>query len=157
MKKSGMINLYNVSFGVTSAIMTSLVLITSLSGAANRIALITSLLVIAIADNVSDSFGIHVFQESKNIVPREVKRTTTNNFVARMLITFVFILFVLCLPVYLTIILSIIFGLAILTFLSYFISKNQKINPYRAIARHLLLAIVLMSASFILKYVILKF
>ena len=156
MKKSGITNIYNISFGATSAVMTSLALVISLSGLANKTALITSLLVIAIADNISDSFGIHIYQESKNIDPQEVKETTTSNFIARMLITAVFILFVLCLPVYLTIILSILFGITIMILLSYFIARNQQINPYGTVFRHLLLAIILMVASFILKYVILK-
>ncbi len=71
--------------------MTSLAVVIGLSGATNNITIITALLIIAIADNISDSFGIHIYQESKGIAPKEVKKTTANNFIARMLITFVFI------------------------------------------------------------------
>lgn len=147
---------YNFSFGVTSAIMTSLAVVVGLSGATSNITVITALLIIAIADNISDSFGIHIYQESKCINPKEVKTTTTNNFIARMLITFVFILFVIYIPINLAIISSIIFGITILTILSYLISKSQKINPYYSITRHLTLAIILMASSFILRYAILK-
>ena len=156
MKKRGIIRFHNFSFGVTSAVMTSLVLVIGLGGAADNIPLITALLIIAIADNISDSFGIHIYQESKRITPKEVKKTTMNNFIARMLTTFVFILFVICLPTNIAILFSVIFGVIILTILSYLISKIQKINPYHSIIRHLALTIILMASGFILKYVILK-
>jgi VIT1/CCC1 family predicted Fe2+/Mn2+ transporter len=156
MKKRKVPKFYNFSFGVTSAIMTSLAVVIGLSGATSNITIITALLIIAIADNISDSFGIHIYQESKHINPKEVKTTTASNFIARMLITFVFILFVVFMPINLAIIFSIIFGIAILIILSYLISKSQETSPYRSIIRHLTLAIILMVASFILKYIILK-
>jgi len=156
MKKRKRPKFYNFSFGVTSAIMTSLTIIIGLSWAASNITIITALLIIAIADNISDSFGIHIYQESKRINPKEVKTTTANNFIARMLITFVFILFVIFMPINLAIIFSIIFGITLLTILSYLISKSQEIRPYSSIIRHLTIAIILMASSFILKYIILK-
>ena len=126
MVKKGRIESHDFSFGVTSAIMTSLVLIIGLASNTDRISLITALLIIAIADNLSDSFGIHIYQESKCITPKEVKKTTLNNFITRMLTTFVFILFVLFFPSNLAIIFSIIFGVTVLAVLSYIISKLQK-------------------------------
>lgn len=156
MKKRKIPKFYNFSFGVTSAIMTSLAIVIGLSGATGNITIITALLIIAIADNISDSFGIHIYQESKCINPKEVKTTTANNFIARMLITFVFILFVIYMPINLAIIFSIIFGITILIILSYLISKSQKISPYHSVTRHLTLAIILMASSFILKYIIIK-
>lgn len=156
MKKRKMPKFYNFSFGVTSAIMTSLAVVVGLSGATNNITIITALLIIAIADNISDSFGIHIYQESKRVNPKEVKTTTANNFISRMLVTFVFILFVVFMPINIAIIFSIIFGITLLTILSYFISKSQKISPYYSITRHLTIAIILMALSFILKYIILK-
>ena len=84
MKKRKTPKFYNFSFGVTSAIMTSLTIIIGLSGAASNITIITALLIIAIADNISDSFGIHIYQESKRVNSKEVKTTTANNFIARM-------------------------------------------------------------------------
>ena len=156
MVKKGRIESHDFSFGVTSAIMTSLVLIIGLASNTDRISLITALLIIAIADNLSDSFGIHIYQESKGMTPKEVKKTTRNNFITRMLATFVFILFVIFLPRNLIIPFSIFFGLVVLIILSYVISRMQKINPYRSIIRHITLAVVLIALGFILKYIILK-
>ena len=147
--------IHNYSFGITSAIMTSLAVIIGLSWATNNLTIIATLLIIAIADNVSDSFGMHVYQESKNISSKEVKKTTTNNFIARILTTLVFILFVIILSTNLAVIISTIFGLTVLVIISYFISLNRNINPYYMTSRHLALAIILMVSSFVLRYVIL--
>jgi VIT1/CCC1 family predicted Fe2+/Mn2+ transporter len=112
---------------------------------------ITALLIIAIADNVSDSFGIHVHQESECRKPKEVRRVTIDNFIARFLITIVFVLFIFFLPIDYAIILSVIVGLSIIIILSYSIAKRQKINPYREILKHLALAIIVMFIGLILR------
>jgi len=53
--------IYNLSFGVTSAIMTSLAIVIGFGGTGS-IAVITALLIIAVADNISDSFGMHIYR-----------------------------------------------------------------------------------------------
>ena len=97
-----MINFRKISFGSSSAVITSLAIIIGLSNTINpKVNVITALLIIAIADNVSDSFGIHVHQESECRKPKEVRRVTIDNFIARFLITIVFVLFLplsLCPP-----------------------------------------------------------
>ena len=53
------------SFGATSSTVTSLGIITGLLQASNpKSIIIGSLLVIAVADNVADSLGIHIYRES---------------------------------------------------------------------------------------------
>lgn len=61
------------SFGATSAIITNLGIITGLDTMTNpKLSIIGALLVIALADNLSDSFGIHIYQESEHIGKKEV-------------------------------------------------------------------------------------
>jgi len=61
------------SFGSTSAIITNVALIMGLNSAKDaKLAIIGSLLVIALADNVSDSFGIHMYQESEGLSQKRV-------------------------------------------------------------------------------------
>jgi VIT1/CCC1 family predicted Fe2+/Mn2+ transporter len=147
-----MFNFKNISFGSSSAVITGLAIIIGLSGTVNaKMNIITALLLIAIADNISDSFGIHVHQESECHKPREVIRTTLDNFIARFIITMIFILFVFFLPLGYSIILSVIVGLSIITILSYFIAKKQKINPYKEISKHLALAILVMLIGLVLR------
>jgi len=61
-----MSHLTKYSFGASSAIITCLAFIIGLSHSSNpRLSIVGSLLVIAIADNISDSLGIHIFQECR--------------------------------------------------------------------------------------------
>jgi VIT1/CCC1 family predicted Fe2+/Mn2+ transporter len=147
-------NIYNLSFGVTSAIMTGLAIVIGLSGAANSMTIITALLIIAVADNISDSFGMHIYKESQCSSAKEVKETTFGNFIARFFTTSIFIFFVIVFPITLTIILSVIFSLLSIIFMSYFISLHQKKNPYISILKHLSIAIVVMVSSLLLREVI---
>jgi VIT1/CCC1 family predicted Fe2+/Mn2+ transporter len=150
-----MLNFRNISFGSSSAVITSLAIIIGLSGTVNaKINIITALLIIAIADNVSDSFGIHVHQESECRKPNEVRRITFDNFIARFLITMIFILFIFFISLNYAIILSIIVGLTIITILSYSIAKRQKINPYKEIFKHLVLAILVMFIGLVLRNIL---
>jgi VIT1/CCC1 family predicted Fe2+/Mn2+ transporter len=152
------INFKNISFGSSSAVITSLAIIIGLSNTINaKINIITALLIIAIADNISDSFGIHVHQESECCKPNEVRKVTIDNFIARFLITMVFVLFILFISLTYSIILSIIFGLFIITILSYSIAKRQKINPYKEIFKHLALAILVMFIGLILRNILSTF
>lgn len=146
------INFKNYSFGATSAVITSLAIIISLSNVVGaKVSIITALLVIAIADNISDSFGIHIYQESQCVHAKEVKRTTLYNFLARLLVVSILILFILFLPIDLAVILSVIFGLSIIVLISYFISKYQKVDHYSAIIEHLALTVLVIIASLFLR------
>jgi hypothetical protein len=140
------------SFGATSAVITSLAIIISLSNVVNaKISIITALLVIAIADNISDSFGIHIYQESQLVHAKEVKRTTLYNFLARLLVVSILILFIAVLPIDFAVILSIVFGLSIIVVISYFISKHQRVDHYSAIVEHLALTALVIVGSLFLR------
>jgi VIT1/CCC1 family predicted Fe2+/Mn2+ transporter len=143
-----MTRLTKFSFGATSAIITCLAFIIGLSKSGNpQLSIVGSLLVIAIADNISDTLGIHIYQES-DLKKSEVVRTNTFfNFLTRFLVILVFILLVLFLPIEYAIIFSIIWGTSLLAFLSYYIAKEQKINPYMAIFKHVAIAILVIIIS----------
>ena len=153
-----MSHLTRFSFGATSAIITCLAFIIGLAKSSNpRFAIIGSLLVIAIADNISDSLGIHIYQES-DLKKSEVVRTATFfNFLTRFFVIFIFILFVLFLPILYASILSIIWGLSLLITLSYYIAREQKISPYKAIIEHVAIAVVVIVISNYLSEWILNF
>ncbi len=136
------------SFGATSAIITCLAFIISLGKISNaKYPIIGSLLVIAIADNISDSLGIHIYQESDAKRSEVVRISTFLNFLTRFFVIFIFILFVLFLPLLYASILSILWGFSLLVILSYYISRERKVNPYKAITEHVLIAVVVVIAS----------
>jgi len=153
-----MIKYQNFAYGASSAIMTGLAIIIGLSTTINAVFnIVTALLIIAVADNFSDAFGIHLQEESQQVSPKEVTMTTTYNFLARLITTTILILFIILLPMTIAIILSVIYGLIIMILLSYHIAKVQKVNPYKSAFRHVMLAIAIMVASFIFRELITKY
>jgi VIT1/CCC1 family predicted Fe2+/Mn2+ transporter len=147
------------SFGATSAIITNLGIITGLDTLAHpKLSIIGALLVIALADNLSDSFGIHIYQESEHIAKKEVWLSTLTNFLTRLFVSSTFIILIIVLPIRLAAVCSVIWGLFVLTVMTYTIAKQQKINPFSAIFVHLTIAVVVVVASnFIGAFVITRF
>ena len=147
------------SFGATSAIITNLGIITGLNTLTHpKLTIIGALLVIALADNLSDSFGIHIYQESEHIGKKEVWLSTLTNFFTRLIVSLTFIVLIIALPIKIAAICSVVWGLLLLTVTTYTIAKHQKINPYPAIFVHVSIAILVVIASnFIGAFVIARF
>jgi vacuolar iron transporter family protein len=129
------------SFGATSAIITSLGLITGLrTFSSPKLSIIGGLFIIAIADNIADSLGIHIYQEAECLKTKEVWVSTFTNFATRLLVTFSFGFLILFFSLPVAVIVSIIWGMVLLSLLSYSISKREGKNPYLAILEHILIA-----------------
>jgi len=140
------------SFGATSAVITGLAVIIGLSRSANPvIGITTALVVIAIADNISDSFGIHIHQEAQKESVKEVRKTTLTNFVTRVAVVSIFVLLVILLPVKAAIALSIFFGMAVISIISYLIAKERKAKPHRIVFQHLLITALVIIGSYLLR------
>lgn len=156
-----MSHLTKFSFGATSAIITCLAFIIGLGGLGNgvntKLTIIGSLLVIAIADNISDSLGIHIYQESDLKKSEVIRASTFFNFITRFFVIFIFILLVYFLPLLYASIFSIIWGMSLLIVLSYYIAREQKVNPYKAITEHVAIAVVVIIISNYLSEWILSF
>ena len=136
------------SFGMTSAIVTNLALITGLDTSSNaKVSIIAGILVIAFADNISDSLGIHVFQESECIERKKILNSTLTNFAVRVFVSLVFVFLIAFLPISLAVICSIIWGLGLLSLLSYIIAKDEGVNPYLEIFKHVGIAVLVIFAS----------
>ncbi len=141
-------DLSKYSFGATSAIITSLALIVGLESAVNpKMSIIPALLVIAFADNISDSLGIHIYRESQYPVCKHSEVYTFSNFLTRVAITMLFIFLVLFLPMQYAVPACIIIGMALLCLLSYFIAIYHKSSPFRETAEHLTVAVTVLVAS----------
>jgi vacuolar iron transporter family protein len=147
------------SFGATSAIITNLGIITGLDTLTHpKLSIIGALLVIALADNLSDSFGIHIYQESEHIGKKEIWLSTLTNFLTRLFVSSTFIFLIIVLPIRLAVVCSVVWGLLVLTVMTYTIAKQQKINPFSAIFVHLTIAVIVVVASnFIGAFVITRF
>ena len=145
------------SFGATAAIITNLALIFGLrTGEHAKLSIIGGMLIIAIADNISDSIGIHIYQESELLETKEVWLSTFTNFISRFLISLTFVLMVLFLPIKLAAVCTLIWGLLLLSIMSYMIAKDKGINPYSTILEHVSIAVAVAVASNFIGHLILE-
>ena len=131
-----------VSFGLTSAVITTLGLMVGLqSGTGSKLVVIGGVLTIAIADAFSDALGIHVSEESENVhTPRQVWGATGATFLAKFVFALTFIVPVLLLPLSAAVVVSVAWGLSILAILSYFMARAQGERPWKIIGEHVLIA-----------------
>ncbi len=136
------------SFGATAAIITNLALISGLDTLAHpKWSILGGILIIAVADNISDSVAVHIYQESEGINEGEAWLSTVTNFLARAFISATFIILVAVLPITLAVSCSVIWGLALLAIMSYMIARGRKVNPFLAILEHMSIAITVIVAS----------
>lgn len=139
---------YQYSFGATSAIITNLALITGLDSASNaRMEIIAGLLVIALADNLSDALGIHIHQETEFSRASEVWFSTFTNFSARLLISIGFILFVAFLPIRTAVVCSVVYGFTVLTVISAIVAREKRRNVCVLACEHAVIAVLVVLVS----------
>jgi len=142
------LDLRGVSYGSPAAIVTSMALIVGLQAAtASKAAVIGSLLIIGIADNLTDSLSVHIYQESERMAERRALTTTLTNFVARLAVACSFILLFLLASESLAIWLCVIWGFVLLSALSYFLAKARNAAPISEMVKHSGVAVVVIFIS----------
>jgi VIT1/CCC1 family predicted Fe2+/Mn2+ transporter len=138
-----------ISFGLTSGVITTLGLIIGLSsGTHSKLAVVGGIVVIAIADALSDALGIHIHEESENVHDsKQVWMSTFATFISKLVTALTFLIPVLLLELSTAVIVSVIWGLLVLSILSYQIAKISAAKPLHVIAEHLIIAIAVVVAS----------
>ncbi len=133
-----------LSFGITSGIITTLGLIVGLhAGTHSKLVIIGGILTIAIADSFSDALGIHIAEESKpNTTNKSVWEATLATLITKFVFALTFVIPVLLLNLNLAILVSILWGILILSILSFSIAKKQQKKPYKVVTEHTLIAII---------------
>ncbi|MGA7675884.1 MAG: hypothetical protein WCA78_12675 [Rhizomicrobium sp.] len=143
-----MIELRKLSFGGPAAIVTGMALIVGLDAATvAKSVVVTSLLIIGIGDNLTDSLSVHIYQESEKLAERDAFRTTVANFFTRFFVSITFIVIVLLLPARSAIPASLIWGFALLSVLSYFLAKTRGVSAVSEILKHCALAFAVIAIS----------
>ena len=138
-----------ISFGVTSAVITTLGLMVGLhSGTHSRIVVLAGILTVAVADAFSDALGIHISEEAENIhSAKEIWGATVATFLTKFLFAMTFLVPVLLISLSVAIIVNLIWGLSILTVLSYIIARSQGKPPWKIVGEHLMIAIVVIAVT----------
>ena len=131
-------------FGLTSGIITTLGLMVGLhSGTHSELAVIGGILTIAIADAFSDALDIHISEESENKhSTKEIWESTISTFLSKFVFALTFIIPVLLFELNTAIIISIIWGLSVLSILNFSIAKQKKETAWKMIAEHLIIALI---------------
>jgi len=132
------------SFGLTSGIITTLGLMVGLhSGTHSKLIVIGGILTIAVADAFSDALGIHISEESENRhITKEIWESTVATFLAKFIIALTFLVPVLLLELSTAIVISIIWGLLVLSLVSYRIARGQNANPWKVVGEHFIIALI---------------
>ena len=140
-------NLTRFSFGASAAIITSMALIVGLGSAnSGKNGIIGGLLIIAVADNLSDTLSIHIYEEGKVGAATPIG-TSISNYVARLLVACSFVALVLVLPLDPARWVNVLWGALLLSVLSYFIARRKSVRPVPEIAKHLIVAAAVIGLS----------
>ena len=143
-----MIKATKFSFGGTAAIVTNMALIIGLDAAtATKSAIVSGLLIVALADNLTDSLSIHIYQEAERLEVRDAFRSTLANFATRLLVSLTFVLLVLALPVATAAIVSVFWGVLLLVVLSIVIARQRLVSAASEVVKHLTAAAAVLLVS----------
>jgi hypothetical protein len=143
-----MARLTALSYGGTAAIVTGMGLVVAFdAGTTSKATLVSSLLVVAIADNLADSLAIHVYQESENLPSRRAFRSTVANYLARLMVAGSFALLALLTPAHSLVPVVLAWGTALLCTLTYFVARGRGVPPGLEVLKHLAVAVLVILVS----------
>ena len=137
-----------ISFGGTAAIVTSMGLILGLEAAASSSrAIVGALLIVALADNLSDSLSVHIYQEAERLEHREAFVSTLANFATRLVVASTFVLLVIAAPRRLLPWACVAWGMVLLSWLTDRIARARGAPVGKEIAKHLAIALAVIAVS----------
>jgi VIT1/CCC1 family predicted Fe2+/Mn2+ transporter len=143
-----MLNPRTFTFGGTSAIVTSMGLVIGLQSAtASETTIISGLLIVAVADNISDSLSIHMYQEAEKLEPHAALKTTLMNFLARFLIALSFVVIVMAFSTPYAAMVAMGWGFVLLAGLSYLLARVRGASPLNEVGKHIGIAILVIATS----------
>jgi len=139
-------------FGATSGVITTIGLIVGLnSGTRSVTAVLGGILVIAVADAMSDALGIHLAEEANPDTDHaHVWAATIVTFLTKFVFSISFAIPLLLLPLGTAVIASVIWGMLVIIVLSYFLARSQDESPFSIILEHVgIFALVLVLSHYI--------
>jgi VIT1/CCC1 family predicted Fe2+/Mn2+ transporter len=143
-----MASLTRLTFGSTAAIVTSMGLISGLAKATGtKAALVASLLVIAIADNLTDSLAIHIYQESERLEANQAFRSTVANYFARLVVALSFVALAIVTPIAFLVPVGLTWGILLLGTLTFVVARHRGVSPWIETAKHLAIALLVIVVS----------
>lgn len=144
-----------ISFGLTTAVITSLGMIVGMhSATSSRLAVVAGIVIMAFADGLSDAVSLHtaeeaeVEEEESKHTSKEIWLTTLLAFISVSGFTLTFVIPILFLPSDIAIAVAIVWGMLLLVLLNLYIAKIRKENPMKLVLEHILLAVAVVIISY---------
>jgi VIT1/CCC1 family predicted Fe2+/Mn2+ transporter len=136
--------LKGLGFGLTSGVITTLGIIVGLhAGTHSKLAVLAGMVVLAIADALSDAIGIHISEEAEGEhVTREIWEATLFTFSSKFAFTLSFVPLIVFLEFPTAVFSSVAWGLFLIIVISFYTAKYQGRNIYRTIAEHLIATVL---------------
>ena len=136
--------LKGVGFGLTSGVITTLGIIVGLYADTHfKPVVLAGMIVLAIADAMSDAIGIHISEEAEGEhAAKEIWEATIFTFSSKFTFTLTFVPLIIFLEMSTAILASIVWGLFLIIIVSFYTAKLQNKNIHRAIAEHLLVTML---------------
>lgn len=136
-------------FGTTSGVITPSGLMVGLAaGTGSASTVISGILIVAIADSMSDALGIHLSEESNaRNSASQVWTATAATFVSKLLVALTFVVPFLLLPLQGAIVAALLWAVVLLTVMSWQIARLQGTRALPVIGEHLLVATAVIIAS----------
>lgn len=136
-------------FGATSGVITTIGLIVGLnSGTRSITAVLGGILVIAVADAMSDALGIHLAEESDPDTDHShVWSATIATFITKFVFSISFAVPLLLLPLGPAVMASVAWGMFVIVVLSYFLARSQNESPLYIIGEHVGIAMLVLVLS----------
>ena len=137
------------SFGLTSGVITTLGLIVGLAaGTESRMVVVGGILMIAIADAMSDALGIHVSEEAENVhTYREVWISTGATLSSKFLVAMSFLIPVLVLELRAAVTAAVAWGALTIGIVSFALARMHGKRAWPVILEHLAVAALVVGAT----------
>ena len=135
-----------LGFGLTSGVITTLGLIVGINVITeSRLAVISSIITIAIADAISDGFGIHIVEETniKNS-KKNIWLASFYTFLAKFIVALSFMIPVILFSLQQAIRISVIWGFIIIILLSYSMAVQRKESKIKMIISHVIITSIVL-------------
>jgi VIT1/CCC1 family predicted Fe2+/Mn2+ transporter len=138
-----------VFFGATSGVITTIGLIAGLNAGTNSlVAVLGGILVVAVADAMSDAMGIHLAQEADpDSEDHHIWAATLWTFVTKLVVALSFALPLLWFPLQVAVAIAVGWGFLVITLLSAYLARVQQSPVLHVVTEHLLIAIAVVAIS----------
>jgi len=138
-----------IFFGATSGVITTIGLITGLNAGTNSlVAVLGGILVVAVADAMSDALGIHIAQEADpDSTENHIWAATIWTFLTKFIVAMSFALPLIWLPLQTAVAVAVGWGLLVITLISAYLARMQRVAALPIVTEHLGIAIAVVAIS----------